>query len=105
MLLVLGLRNGERVDIVATAGEQADDASKHAGLIVDENRERVRLELGVRGRRHRLRTEPGAGVRPGEGVRCRLVRRRRGVDERRARRVDVDQTRTPLGVHVMLAMR
>ncbi len=45
MRLVLGLRHGERVDIVAAAGEQADDAGKHAGLVVDEHGHGVPLEL------------------------------------------------------------
>ena len=39
MLLMLGLGDGERVDIVAAAGEQADDAREHAGLVVDKHAE------------------------------------------------------------------
>jgi hypothetical protein len=35
MLAVLGLRHCERLDIVAPAGEQADDAGEHARLVVD----------------------------------------------------------------------
>src|SRR5947209_11219137 len=45
MLLVLGLGNGETVDIVAAPGEQPDDARKHARLVVDQHRERVALGL------------------------------------------------------------
>ena len=45
MLLVLGLRDGERVDIVAAAGKQPDHARQHARLVVDEHRERAALGL------------------------------------------------------------
>ena len=45
MLLVLGLGDGERVDVVAAAGEQADDARQHAGLVVDQHAERAALDL------------------------------------------------------------
>ena len=45
MRLVLGLRHGERLDIVAAAGEQADDAREHAGLVVDEHGQSVGLGL------------------------------------------------------------
>ena len=38
MRLMLGLRDRQALDIVAAAGEQADDAGKHARLVVDENR-------------------------------------------------------------------
>ena len=43
MRLVLGLRNGERVDIVAAAREQADDAGQDARLVVDDDGKRMRL--------------------------------------------------------------
>src|SRR5436190_19202126 len=43
MLLVLGLRDGERVDVVAAPGEQADDAREHARFVVDQHREGVAL--------------------------------------------------------------
>src|SRR5437764_14215797 len=41
---MLRLRDGERVDVVAAAGEQPDDTRQHAGLIVDQYRERVALD-------------------------------------------------------------
>ena len=43
MFLALGLRDRETVDVVAAAGEQADHAREHAGLVLHEHRERVRL--------------------------------------------------------------
>src|SRR6185437_7614405 len=43
MLLALGLRHREALDVVAAAGEQADHAREHAGLVRHEHRERVRL--------------------------------------------------------------
>src|SRR5215470_16596381 len=44
MRLVLGLGHGERLDVVAAAGEQPDDAREHAGLVVDQHGHGVRLE-------------------------------------------------------------
>ena len=43
VLGVLGLRDREAVDVVAAAGEEADDAGEHARLVVDDHRERVAL--------------------------------------------------------------
>ena len=45
MRLVLGLRHGQQLDIVAAAGEQADDAREHARLVVDEHGQSVGLGL------------------------------------------------------------
>src|SRR3954470_15983122 len=45
MLLVLGFRDGETVDVVAAPGEQPDHAREHAGLIIDQHRKRVPLGL------------------------------------------------------------
>src|SRR5271166_829842 len=45
MTLVLSLRDGQRIDIVAAPGEQPDHAGEHTRLVVDENRQRVRLDL------------------------------------------------------------
>ena len=42
MLLVLRLRYGETLDIVAAPGEQPGDAGEHAGLVVHHHRESVR---------------------------------------------------------------
>src|SRR5688572_14307284 len=50
VFLVLGLRHRQRVDVVAAAGEQSDDARQHARLVVDEHTERVALD-SLRGRR------------------------------------------------------
>src|SRR5208282_1446597 len=44
MLFVLGLGDGERVDIVTAAGKQPDDAREHAGLVVDEHAQRAGLD-------------------------------------------------------------
>src|SRR5215472_15751116 len=50
MSLVFGLRNRERVDVVAAAGKQADDAGEHAGLVVDQYAQRAALDaLAERG--------------------------------------------------------
>src|SRR5262249_15649788 len=43
VLLVLGLRDGEALDVVASPREHAGNACKHAGLVVDEDRQRMRL--------------------------------------------------------------
>ena len=43
MFLALGLGDGETLDVVAAAGEQPDDAREHAGLVLHQHRERVRL--------------------------------------------------------------
>src|SRR5262249_3618593 len=43
MLLMLGLRDREALDIVAAPREQADHACEHTGLVGDEHRERVGL--------------------------------------------------------------
>src|SRR3954471_2461608 len=43
MLLALGLRDREALDVVAAPREQADDAREHAGLVLHEHRKRVRL--------------------------------------------------------------
>src|ERR1700730_12337584 len=45
MPLVLGLGDGERIDIVAAPGEQPDDAGQHPRLVVDENRQGMSLDL------------------------------------------------------------
>jgi hypothetical protein len=45
MLLVLGLRDRQAVDIVAATGKQADDARQHARLVVDQHRKRVLFGL------------------------------------------------------------
>src|SRR5689334_3290992 len=42
--LVLGLRHGEGFDVVAAAGEQADDAGEDSRLVVDDDREGVSLD-------------------------------------------------------------
>ncbi len=52
MRLVMRLRDGQALDIVATAREQAGDAREHAGLVVDDHREGVpidRLDDGLGG--------------------------------------------------------
>ena len=46
VLGVLGLRDGQALDVVAAAGEQADDPGQHARLVVDEDRKRVPLQRG-----------------------------------------------------------
>src|SRR5690606_14316799 len=43
MPLVLGLRHGEAVDVVAAPGKEADDAREYPGLVVYEHGERARL--------------------------------------------------------------
>src|SRR5262249_14127148 len=48
--LVLGLRDREALDVVAAAGEEADDAREHAGLVVDDHRQRMALDPLVHGR-------------------------------------------------------
>src|SRR5262245_2970338 len=55
MLPVLGLRHGQRLDIVAAAGKQADHACKHAGLVINQYRKRMRLRF-LRRRRGRVVT-------------------------------------------------
>src|SRR5215213_2511549 len=45
MLLVFGFRHRERVDVVAAPREQPDHARQHAGLVVDQNRKGVALDL------------------------------------------------------------
>ena len=45
MRLMFGLRHGERLDVVAAAREQADDARKHSGLVVHEHAHRMGLGL------------------------------------------------------------
>ncbi len=52
VLGVLGFRHRQRVDIVAAAGEQADDAREHARLVVDQHRQSVR-DVTLRRRRGR----------------------------------------------------
>src|SRR5882724_9364308 len=44
MLLVLGLRHRETVDVVAASREQPDHAREHARLVVHQHRERVALD-------------------------------------------------------------
>src|SRR6478752_8024864 len=58
MLLVLGLRNGERVDVVTAAGKQADDPRQHAWLVVHQDRQGMGLDL----LRHRGGGIMGGGV-------------------------------------------
>src|ERR1035437_1985651 len=53
MLGVLGLRHRQRLDIIAAAGDQAEYAREHAGLVVDQHRERMALRL-LRRRRRRI---------------------------------------------------
>ncbi len=53
VLGMLGLGDRERVDIVAAPREQADDARQHAGLVVDQHRQSVGLDL-LRDRRSRI---------------------------------------------------
>jgi hypothetical protein len=43
MFLALGLRDRKTFDVVAAAGEQPDHAREHAGLVLDQNGERMRL--------------------------------------------------------------
>src|SRR6185437_15828046 len=50
MLGVLGLRHRQRLDIVAAAGEQADDARQHTRFVVDQHGQRMRFLLLRRGR-------------------------------------------------------
>src|SRR5262245_46639583 len=45
MLLVLGLRDRQALDVVAAAGEQTSNACQHARFVVDQNGQRVRLGL------------------------------------------------------------
>ena len=47
----LGRRDGQRVDVERTTGEQAGDAGQHAGTVLDEHRQRVTLG-----------TEAGSGI-------------------------------------------
>src|SRR5208282_3553476 len=61
VLLVLGLGDGERVDVVAAAGEQPDHARQHARLVVDEHTERARLDA-LAGRRGRVVSRCSIGV-------------------------------------------
>src|SRR5262249_37365088 len=42
VLLVLGLGDGEAVDVVAAPGEEPDYSGEYARLIVDEHRQRAR---------------------------------------------------------------
>jgi hypothetical protein len=48
MRLVLGLRHGERLDIVAASSEQPDDAREHARLVVDQHAHRMPSMLLLR---------------------------------------------------------
>ncbi|MNY49006.1 hypothetical protein D3C86_1843900 [compost metagenome] len=49
MRLMFRFRNGQALDVVASAGEQADDPGENARLVVDENRKRMRFWcLGIR---------------------------------------------------------
>ena len=64
MRLVLGLRHGERVDIVAAAGEQPDDAREHARLVVDEHGQSVGLGLLLALIERIGRSRLGHGLRP-----------------------------------------
>ena len=45
----LGRPDGQRLDVEAAPREQAGDAREHAGLVLDEHRERV---VGVLAARH-----------------------------------------------------
>src|SRR4051794_22558243 len=49
LLLGIDLRDGEAFDVVATAGEQADDAGEHARLIVDQDGNGVLFDSGFHG--------------------------------------------------------
>ena len=40
-------RDGQAVDVVAAAGEQADDAREDARLVVDQDRDRRAAQCGV----------------------------------------------------------
>src|SRR5579863_3208093 len=61
MLLMLGLRDSQRVDVVAPAGKQTDDASQHAGFVVDQHAQSARLDPFVDGGRGIMRS-CGAGI-------------------------------------------
>ena len=45
--LVIDRRDGQAVDVVAAAGEQADDARQDAGLVVHQDRDRRAAQCGV----------------------------------------------------------
>ena len=45
--LVLNRGHRQALDVVAAAGEQADDARQHAGLVFDENRDRRAAQSGI----------------------------------------------------------
>ena len=45
VLLMLGLRHGQRVDVVAASGKQSDDARQHTWFVVDEHGQRARDNL------------------------------------------------------------
>ena len=49
VLFMLRLGDGERLDVVAAAREQADDAGEHAGLVVDDDGEGVGLDQRLGG--------------------------------------------------------
>src|SRR5262249_39239576 len=51
MFFVLGLGHGERVDVVAAAGKEADHARQHTRLVIDNDRKRAMNDLLL----HRLR--------------------------------------------------
>ena len=84
MLGVLGLRHRQRLDIVAAAGEQADDARQHARLVVDQHRERMRLRL-LRRRRGRIMAGRGSVHDILSLTSARLRMRSRGLDRAPAR--------------------
>src|ERR1043165_5227289 len=42
VLLVLGLGDGEAIDVVAAPGEESDYSGEHARLVVDKHRKRAR---------------------------------------------------------------
>ncbi len=41
------LGNREALDIIASSGKKPDDAGKHTRLVIDQNRERMDLDIGL----------------------------------------------------------
>src|SRR5262249_47809725 len=77
MLLVLGFGDGERFDVVAAPGEQADHPRQYAGLVVDQHRQGVGLDLlgdgrGGGGGGVRVRTPDSYGVAPAHSASSRV---------------------------------
>src|SRR4051794_3390846 len=49
LLFRIDLRHGQALDVVATAGEQADDTGQHARLVIDQDGNRVLFDGGFHG--------------------------------------------------------